>query len=42
MTPGTLGRVGECRNGRRKAAIDDNGGSGGGGGLGVGIIIFYG
>jgi len=39
--PGTSGRVGERRKGRRKAAIDDDGGSGGGGGLGVGIIIFY-
>ena len=39
-TPGTSGRVGERRDGRWKAAIDDD--SGGGSGLGVGIIIFYG
>jgi hypothetical protein len=38
-TPGMLGSTGERCNGRRKAAIDDDGGSGGGGGLGVGIII---
>jgi hypothetical protein len=37
-TPGTSGSVGEHRDGRRVAAVDDDGGSGGGG-QGVGIII---
>ncbi len=37
-TPGTSGSVGERRDGRRVAAVDDDGGSGGGG-QGVGIII---
>ncbi len=39
-TPGMSGSIGEHRDGRRKAALDDNGGSVGGGmGVGVGIII---
>jgi hypothetical protein len=37
-TAETLGSVGEHRDGRRVATVDDNGGSGGGG-RGGGIII---
>jgi hypothetical protein len=37
-TSGTLGSVGERRDGQRVAAVNDDGGSGGSG-RGVGIII---
>jgi hypothetical protein len=39
--PGTSGNVGERRDGRRVAAVNDNEGSDGGG-RGGGIILIYG